>query len=385
MQSGQANVMSREARAGSPALRRAGALAARAVLRGGAGLAPSFQLDGPLSEWESAVEAERMAGSTGRRPSFLGRVFGRWLPAMGAAGKIALDVATGNFTEAPRDFNTLVRIVRTASGRDSGAGSGAGPGAPQPAAAGPPPSRRRRARQQESEQEWNPARQARALALMQRLGARAAVTANEAEAEDFVAAMAPLAAALRPSLAPFLLRSSPQMARGLVGAMHTLRRRPATRPLIRRFPAIVRGAVDSLARRAAQGQRLTPGVAVRTLARQTARGLGGLASGSGGGSSPPVSPRIRRICLEASRRATRIRELRKQSGADPQQIASAADRSQAPIVDEIIGRLSQLPSREVDLVVGCMARIEHAAGVTLPSIERLRSAASPYLRGLRES
>ena len=218
---------------------------------------------------------------------------------------------------------------------------------------------------------------------MQRLGARAAVTANEAEAEDFVAAMAPLAAALRPSLAPFLLRSSPQMARGLVGAMHTLRRRPATRPLIRRFPAIVRGAVDSLARRAAQGQRLTPGVAVRTLARQTARGLGGPASGSG--SPPPVSPRIRRICLEAARRATRIRELREQQGANQQQIASAADRSQAPIVDEIIGRLSQLPSREVDLVVGCMARIEHAAGVTLPSIERLRAAARPYLRGLRES
>jgi len=44
-----------------------------------------------------------------------------------------------------------------------------------------------------------------------------------------------------------------------------------------------------------------------------------------------------------------------------------------------------LPSREVDLVVGCMARIEHAAGVTLPSIERLRAAARPYLRGLRES
>jgi hypothetical protein len=351
MQSGQANLMGGAARAGSPALRRAGALAARAVLRGGAGLAPSFQLDGPLSEWEGALEAERVAGSAGRRPSFLGRVFGRWLPAMATAGKLALDVATGNFTEAPRDFNTLVRIVQTASGRDSGAGSGAGPGAPA-AAAGPPPSRRRRARREESEQEWNPARQARALALMQRLGARAAVTANEAEAEDFVAALAPLAAALRPSLAPFLLRSSPQMARGLVGAMHTLRRRPATRPLIRRLPAIVHGAVDSLARRAAQGQPLTPGVAVRTLARQTARGLGGLASGSGGGSSPPVSPRIRRICLEAARRATRIRELRKQPGADPQQIASAADRSQAPIVDEIIGRLSQLPSREVDLVVG---------------------------------
>ena len=77
MQSGQANLMGGAARAGSPALRRAGALAARAVLRGGAGLAPSFQLDGPLSEWESALEAERVAGSAGRRPSFLGRVFGR--------------------------------------------------------------------------------------------------------------------------------------------------------------------------------------------------------------------------------------------------------------------------------------------------------------------
>ena len=69
------------------------------------------------------------------------------------------------------------------------------------------------------------------------------------------------------------MRAAPQLIRGVARVTRTLRRNPATRPLVRTMPTIVRRTTANLARRVARGQPVTPQVAVRTLARQTARVL----------------------------------------------------------------------------------------------------------------
>jgi len=53
-----------------------------------------------------------------------------------------------------------------------------------------------------------------------------------------------------------------------------LRGSPATRPLVRIVPAIVRSTATNIARQASRGVPVTPQAAVRTLARQTFRMLG---------------------------------------------------------------------------------------------------------------
>ena len=59
----------------------------------------------------------------------------------------------------------------------------------------------------------------------------------------------------------------------LAGATRVLRRSPATRPLVRTMPTIVRRTATSMARQAAQGRPVTPRIARQTLARQTAQVL----------------------------------------------------------------------------------------------------------------
>jgi hypothetical protein len=53
----------------------------------------------------------------------------------------------------------------------------------------------------------------------------------------------------------------------------TLHRNPQTRHLLKTVPTIARRTVNSLARQAARGRAVTPGTAVRTLARQAQRVL----------------------------------------------------------------------------------------------------------------
>jgi hypothetical protein len=125
----------------------------------------------------------------------------------------------------------------------------------------------------ELEGELNPIRRVYPDALMEHLGHAAATAQSEAEAEAFLGALIPLAARLIPRIAPTVMRAAPGLIRGVSRVARTLRRSPATRPLVRAIPAIARGTVGNIARQVARGQPVTPQTAVRTLARQTARVL----------------------------------------------------------------------------------------------------------------
>jgi hypothetical protein len=127
--------------------------------------------------------------------------------------------------------------------------------------------------EEEGEWEANPIRRVYPDALMEHLGHAATEAESEAEAEAFVGALIPLAARVIPRVAPAVMRAAPQLIRGVARVARTLRRNPATRPLVRTVPTIVRRTAATLARRVARGRPVTPQVAVRTLAGQTARVL----------------------------------------------------------------------------------------------------------------
>ncbi|MFZ4656177.1 MAG: hypothetical protein ACOYNY_04150 [Caldilineaceae bacterium] len=148
--------------------------------------------------------------------------------------------------------------------RDSGAASG-------------PPSREYEGEfenEYEYEYEINPIRRVYPEALMEHLGHAAAQARTEAEAEAFIGALVPLAARIIPRAAPALMRVAPQLIQGVAGATRVLRRNPATRPLVRTLPTVVRRTAAQLARQSAQGRPITPQAAARTLAQQTARVIG---------------------------------------------------------------------------------------------------------------
>lgn len=126
----------------------------------------------------------------------------------------------------------------------------------------------------EFEDELNPIRRVYPDALMEHLGHAAATAQSEAEAEAFIGALIPLAARIAPRVAPAIMRAAPRLVRGAANVTRTLRRNPATRPLVRTLPSIVRRTATSLAQRAGRGQSVTPQSAVQTLAQQTARVLG---------------------------------------------------------------------------------------------------------------
>jgi hypothetical protein len=126
----------------------------------------------------------------------------------------------------------------------------------------------------EGEEEVNPIRRVYPDALMEHLGHAAAEAESEEEAEAFIGALVPLAARLLPRAASTVMRVAPSLIRGVAGATRALRSNPATRPMVRALPAVVRQTAANLARQAAQGRPVTPQTAVRTLARQTASVLG---------------------------------------------------------------------------------------------------------------
>jgi hypothetical protein len=133
----------------------------------------------------------------------------------------------------------------------------------------PRPPRPGGQRELEWELEWeaNPIRRVYPDALMEHLGHRAAESTTQAEAEALMSALVPLAARLVPQAAGAILRTAPQLARGVAGITRVLRADPATRPLVRTVPRIVRATTASLARQAAVGQPVTlAGQASRTLA-----------------------------------------------------------------------------------------------------------------------
>jgi hypothetical protein len=126
----------------------------------------------------------------------------------------------------------------------------------------------------ESELEVSPIRKIYPDAMMEHLGHAAAETHSEAEAEALAGAMIPLAARIVPRAAPVLMRATPGLVCGVAGVVRSLHRNPATRPLVRVVPAIVRATAANIAQKTARGVPVTPQAAVRTLARQTLRVLG---------------------------------------------------------------------------------------------------------------
>jgi hypothetical protein len=116
----------------------------------------------------------------------------------------------------------------------------------------------------------NPLRRVYPDAMMEHLGHAAAEAETEAEAEAFVGALVPLAAGLVKRAAPHVARATPHLVRGLSKVTHSLRGKPATRPLVRAIPTIAARTTRSLARQVAHGRQITPRRAIRTLAGQTA-------------------------------------------------------------------------------------------------------------------
>jgi hypothetical protein len=120
----------------------------------------------------------------------------------------------------------------------------------------------------------NPLRRVYPEAMLEHLGHAAAEAESEAEAEAFIGALVPLAANLIRGAAPAVARATPHLVRGLANVTRRLRRNPATRPLVRAVPTIVRRTTAQLARQVARGRPITARGAVRTLAGQTAAVLG---------------------------------------------------------------------------------------------------------------
>ncbi|MET7476256.1 hypothetical protein ABZT17_18040 [Streptomyces sp. NPDC005648] len=153
----------------------------------------------------------------------------------------------------------------------------------------------------EAEGMTNPLRRVYPDALMEHLGHAATETESEEEAEAFIGALAPIAVGLVRRAAPAVIRSAPHLVRGLAGVTRTLRRNPATRPLVRALPTIAVRTTRSLARQAARGRPVTARSAARTLAGQTAAVLS--------------DPRRRRAVLRRARAVDRRYHQAVRSGA----------------------------------------------------------------------
>jgi hypothetical protein len=126
----------------------------------------------------------------------------------------------------------------------------------------------------ESEFEINPIRKIYPDAMMEHLGHAAAEAQGEAEAESLAGAIIPLAARVIPQAAPTLTRAMPALVSGVSVVVRRLHRDPATRPLVRVVPTIVRRTAVDIAQTTSRGVVVTPQQALRILARQILRVLG---------------------------------------------------------------------------------------------------------------
>lgn len=127
---------------------------------------------------------------------------------------------------------------------------------------------------EEDERDWLETEAApQIIAEMEHLGYLAERAETEEEANEFLAALVPLAARLVPKAASLVSRVAPRLIRGAARLGRTLRRSPATRRLVRAVPTIVRQATTRLARQAVAGRAPTPRRATRALRQQAVRTL----------------------------------------------------------------------------------------------------------------
>jgi hypothetical protein len=106
------------------------------------------------------------------------------------------------------------------------------------------------------------------------------------------------------------------------------------------------------------------------------------------GEVPPGDPRVNRLCADAGRMADQVREALRRAAraAQPTQRALAAEnvRRRAAawinrVSNQVLSILSSLSPRDIDRVVGCLARVEHAIGRETLPLRRLKVAAWPLL------
>lgn len=181
------------------------------------------------------------------------------LPALGGAYGGITGGLLGSLTGAP-----------PAIGVGAGAGAALGAGAGKILGSAIDPWIPEREWENDSVFEQNPLRRAQLDALMEHLGHAATEAESEAEAEAFIGALIPLASQLLPKAASAIMGAAPNLIKGLAGATRRLRRRRASRPLVRTLPSIVRQTAAGFGRQAATGQRITPQMAVQSLAQNAA-------------------------------------------------------------------------------------------------------------------
>jgi hypothetical protein len=223
---------------------------------------------GHESEFEGELESEQFFGALAN----LARRGAGWITAPGSPQRgLALSVARQALNRG------LPALGQVLGGRIGGTANGAAGAALGSRAAswlgGLLPQEEYEA-ELEGELEISPIRKVYPDAMLEHLGHAAAETHSEAEAEALAGAMIPLAARIVPRAGPVLMRATPGLVCGLSGVVHGLRRNPATRPLVRVVPAIVRSTAAKIAQQASRGVPVTPQAAVRALARQTLRVLG---------------------------------------------------------------------------------------------------------------
>jgi len=109
-------------------------------------------------------------------------------------------------------------------------------------------------------------------ALAEIMSEAASLASHEGEAEAMVGAAT--VSVLTPRDRRSLRRIIPHLVKGASTLTRILRKRRATRPLVRAVPAVVRRTVRDLKRKVARGGRITRRGVARAAARQVRRVLG---------------------------------------------------------------------------------------------------------------
>ncbi len=100
-------------------------------------------------------------------------------------------------------------------------------------------------------------------------------------------------------------------------------------------------------------------------------------------------PVLQRVCLDSSQLALRVRSALQQSRSrtgifQRGIVAEGARRKAARWLNQMSNRLlpilDRFPPRELDLLVGCLARVEHAIGQETLPFRRLKAAAAARMR-----
>lgn len=223
---------------------------------------------GYAAEFEGEHESEQFFGAL----SNLARRGASWVTKAGSPQRrFALWVARQALN---RGLPALGRSVGGSIGGSANGAAGASPGARGASWLGGVLPQQEYGAELEGEYEVNPVRKIYPDAMMEHLGHAAAEAHSEAEAEALAGAMVPLAARVIPQAGPAIMLAAPGLVSALSAVIEGLRRDPATRPLVRTVPAIVRRTAASIAQQAARGVAVTPQGAVRALAKQTLRVLG---------------------------------------------------------------------------------------------------------------